>query len=313
MKQVLSGRTASLLRAPSALCVQAMRGYRIFPHLDTEVEEFAEINTPGKYYLGCRQLYNGAPKQGEIMLEKINQRHRKRRGTYPEKAMARRLSQMYADHGKTSVTNYTVKTMLITAVGFDGHHYKMRVTPHADMTVNHLIDGSGLNYGWPQFWGRCSNYDCSDWLHGDGCLMNCDIDTLAKLPVPTRLEWSQLTHYRSLNRADAGFNARFSCQIRISEELDGAVFALKQFNSKALRGMAMDWFEVDYTATIALHKCRRVEPWAPMLEEPTMRDFPITWEMLWANDWEAIYQEKYPNYRRKDGFHTKPESWASYC
>ena len=184
--------------------------------------------------------------------------------------------------------------------------------PMPEMTLNAVIDGSGMNAGYPFYWQRCLNPNCLDMNHSEGCLINVDLDTLDKLPPPGRYEYYALTHFRMMNRGDIHFTTRFSCQINISQELDGAVFAMKQIWSRSLREQVAEWGEDDTYATLALCKCRKMEPWAPMLEEPTVRDFPITGDLLWADDYEEVLKHKYPHYKRKDNFHTKPAMWAAY-
>jgi hypothetical protein len=300
--------------ASSSAAMPVARHYRLLPHLDNEIEELAETQKAGRWFMGRKMNYALPPKQGEIMCEKMNMRERRRNGTLPEKSIARGMTQFWAKDGKLQRPdpNYEVKWITITIIGFDGHPYKFRTTPMPEVTLNTLIDGSGMCHGWGNMWSQCRNTDCGDFLHGDGCIVNVDIDTLDKLPVPGRWEYSSLVHYRTMNRADIKYNTRFSCQLKLTEELDGGLFALKQFYSRSLREAASDWGEDDNYATLACHKCRKIEPWAPMLEEPTLRDFNIQPEMLWSMDYETVLKHKYPYYKRKDGFHTKPEYWAAY-
>ena len=294
--------------------LQAFRGYRIVPHLDDEIEELAESQKAGRWMLAHRANYQAPPLPSEIMCDKLNHRERRRSGTLPEKSTARKLSMYYAEDGVVSETNpsYTTKWMTITVVGLDGHPYKIRTVPMIDTTLNDLIDGCGIAHGWMNHWSRCNNNDCADWIHGDGCIVNVDLETLDKLPPPGRFEYYSLSQYRGMNRGDITYNTRFSCQLKVTEELDGGLFAMKNFFSRSLREVASDWGDVDMYATLSTHKCRKIEPWAPMLEEPTVKDFPFTFDMLWATDFEEIMKHKYPRYKRKDGFHTKPETWAAY-
>jgi len=323
LRSVLTSSTAvsTVFFAPASVAASplvvaghgtAARPYRIIPHIDNEIEDLAEVQKSGRWFIAHRPSYCEPMKQSEVMTEKLNNRERRRNGTWPEKSIARRLSQYWAKDGKIQQPNHKTKWMTITVIGFDGHPYHFRVYPLQEMTLNALIDQSGMNHGWSTMWGRCFNVDCSDATHGDGCLVNVDLETLDRLAPPGRWEYFMLTHYRTMNRADVKFNVRFSCQIRLTEELDGGVFAMKQYYSRALREAAADWGEDDNWATIAAFRSKKVEPWAPMIEEPTKRDFPITPALLWAKDYEEVLKHKYPSYKRKDGFHTRPDYWSSY-
>ena len=298
----------------TAMLLSSSRSYRVMPHIDNEIEELAETQKQGRWFMGKKVLYCAPPKQGELMCDKLNDRERRRNGTWPEKSLARGMTQLWAKDGVLQQidAHHENKIITITVVGFDGHPFHFRIPAMPDVTLNTLIDGSGICHGWGNIWGACRNSDCGDYLHGDGCLVNVDIDTLDRLPVPGRWEYSSLTHYRSMNRADIKWNTRFSCQLKLTEDLDGGLFAMKQFYSRSLREQAADWGEDDNYATLACHKCRKIEPWAPMLEEPTMRCFNLQPEMLWLSDYESVLKHKYPRYERKDGFHTKPEYWAAY-
>lgn len=259
-----------------------------------------------------RPNYSEPLTSAEIMCDKLNMRERRRNGTIPEKSIARAMTQFWAKDGVLQEPHYKTKMITFTVIGFDGHPYHFRTTPMVETTLNAMIDGSGMNHGFPHMWQSCRNPNCIDLNHSDGCLINVDLDTLSKLPVPGRFEYYSLAHHRMLNRGDQSFTSRFSCQITITDELDGAVFAMKQLFSRSLREKVAEWGEDDNYATIAQHKCRKLEPWAPYVEEPTVRDFAITGDMLWADDYEEVLKHKYPNYKRKDGFHTKPSNWAAY-
>ncbi|RNF02565.1 hypothetical protein TraAM80_06298 [Trypanosoma rangeli] len=115
-----------------------------------------------------------------------------------------------------------------------------------------------------------------------------------------------------MDRSDITYNTRFSCQISVMEELDGNLLALKQYWTRALREFVSDWGLVDDIGTIHGSRSKRIELWAPIIEEPTQVDFPITLDMLWAQSYQDIMKAKYPERNRKDGFHTKPEMWAAY-
>ena len=290
----------------------AIRNYRVMPHLDNEIEELAETQKRGRWFMSYKTNYFEPLKQSELMCDKLNQREKRRNGTLPEKSIIRRMSNIFAKDGKIQRPAEKVKWMTITVIGFDGHPYFFRLLPQNDSTLNHIIDGSGMNHGWPTMWSKCRNSDAADFNHGDGCLLNVDLDTIEKLPVPGRFEYFALTHYRNLNRADVTYTARFSCQIKLGPEIDGAVFALKQYFSRSLREHVVDWGEDDNYATIATHRQRKIEPWAPMLEEPTIRDFPLTPELLWVKDYEDVLKFKYPDYTRKSGYHTRPDYWSTY-
>ena len=290
----------------------ATRGYRVLPHLDKEIEELAETQKKGRWFMAYKPNYHEPLKQSELMCDKLNQREKRRNGNLPEKSIIRRMSNVFAKNGVLQRPREKTKWITVTVIGFDGHPYHMRLVPMIDSTLNSMIDGSGMCHGWCTMWSKCRNHDCGDINHGDGCLINVDLGTLDKLPPPGRFEYFSLTHFRNLNRADITYSARFSCQIRLVAELDGAVFALKQFFSRALREYVMDWGEDDNFATVACHRQRKIDSWAPMLEEPTIRDFPMTAELLWARDYEEVLRHKYPQYQRKSGFHTRPDYWSTY-
>nr|CCC90535.1 unnamed protein product [Trypanosoma congolense IL3000] len=309
----VGGTTAAGLVLPGiSVNISVIRSYRIIPHVYNEIEELAETQEAGRWQISHRNCLQQPLKKAEIMCDKLNYREKRRTGKLPEKSITRRLSQTYAVDGKEYESKYKTKIINITIVGFDGHPYHFRTYPMPDVTLNTLIDGSGMCHGYAHYWGKCNNPDCADWNHGDGCLVNVDIETLDRLLPPNRWEYTSLTNWRSMDRPDITYNTRFSCQIPITEELDGGLFALKQYWSRALRETVSDWGLVDDMATIHSARCRRIEPWAPPLEEPTKIDFPITLDMLWAQSYQDILKAKYPNRRRKDGYHTKPEMWAAY-
>jgi hypothetical protein len=287
-------------------------GYRIIPHIERGIEELADVQKYNRWQIAGHSNYAAPERRSEQMVRKLNTREARRRGVFPERSLARRLSNTYAVDGKVSEPYYKVSPITITIVGFDGHPFNFKMWPVPNRTINNLIDGSGMNYGFPMMWSRCLNPDCGDHTHGEGCLINVDVDTLNKLPAPGRFEWQQLSLMRRLSRADVSFNSRFSCQLRLTEHLDGGVFALKQFHSKHLRAMATEWEEIDNYAVFALARQKKIEPWAPPIEEPLVRDFPISLDMLWSDDYEEMLQQKYPWYQRKDGFHTRPEMWSTY-
>ena len=49
-----------------------------------------------------------------------------------------------------------------------------------------------------------------------------------------------------------------------------------------------------------------------MLEEPTVRGFPLDLNLLYTEDYEDVLKFKYPNYKRKSGFHSRISYWAAY-
>lgn len=303
---------AASASAATAALACGTRRYRIIPHMYNEIEELAETQKGQRWYISHRNCLQQPLKKGEIMAEKLNLREARRTGVLPEKSVARRLSQKYAVDGKIYESKSKTKLINITVINFDGHPFHFRTYPMPDVTLNTLIDGSGMCHGHATHWGKCNNPDCSDWNHGDGCLVNVDIETLDRLLPPNRWEYMSLAAWRATDRPDIVFNTRFSCQIPVTEELDGAVFALKQLWTRALRESVSDWGLVDDQGTINGARSKRIEPWAPIIEEPTLVDFPITWDMLWATGYQDIMQAKYSNYCRKDGYHTKPETWATY-
>lgn len=301
-----------LVRSSAAAASPSTRGYRIIPHTDCEIEELAETQKRGRWYISHRNHMQQPLKSAEIMADKLNLREGRRTGQLPEKSIARRLSQKYAVDGKIHESSSKVRRINFTVINFDGHPFHFRMYPMPDVTLNTLIDGSGMCHGHPHHWGKCNNPDCADWTHGDGCMVNVDIETLDRLTPPNRWEYTSLNSWRAIGRPDILYNTRFSCQIRITEELDGGLFALKLLWSRSLRESVSDWGLVDDMATIHSARSKKIEPWAPILEEPTAVDFPISLDMLWATNYEDIMERKYSNYRRKDGYHTKPEFWAAY-
>lgn len=292
--------------------VSIVRAYRVNPHIYNEIEELAETQKAGRWGIQFVGSLSAPMKKAEVMCDKLNLREQRRSGQLPEKAQARKLSQAYQKDGKVCEPEYVAKKITITVVGFDGHPYIFRLVPMPDMTLNMLIDGSGMCYGYRNYWERCSNPDCIDPNHNDGCQVNVDLETLDRLPPPGRFEHLSLEQHRSNDRPDIQYNTRFSCQLRLTEELDGALFALKNIWGKSLRTQVGSWGETDIQATISSMRSKRIEPWAPILEEPTKRSFPITLDMFWSDSYQEIMLHKYPNYRRTDGFHSKPQTWAAY-
>ncbi|CAD2221619.1 hypothetical protein AGDE_03564 [Angomonas deanei] len=290
----------------------AGRHYRIIPHVYNEIEELAETQKMGRWNISHRNCMQQALKKGEIMADKLNYREKRRTGILPEKSIARRLSQTYGVDGEVVEPASKTKWINITVLGFDGHPFHFRIYPMPDVTLNTLIDGSGMCHGHSGLWGKCNNPDCADWNHGYGCMVNVDIETLDRLLPPNRWEYTSLCSWRSQNRGDITYNTRFSCQIPITEELDGGMFALKQYWSRSLRESVVSWGDVDNQATIAANRSKKIEPWAPIIEEPLKLGTPITIDMLWATSYQDIIQAKNSNYKRKDGYHTKPQNWAAY-
>lgn len=296
----------------AALLTTQRREYRLIPHLDREIEELAETQAAGRWQMAKKGNTSEPETHAERMCDRLNQRERRRNETIPEKSIARAMTQFWAKDGVLQHPEYKAHMLRFTVIGFDGHPYHFKMYPMPSSTLNSIIDGSGMNWGFPFYWQSCKNPNCLDMNHSDGCLVNVDLSTLDRLPPPGRFEYYALTHFRLLSRGDVNFTSRFSCQIFITDELDGAIFAMKQIWSRSLREKVAEWGEDDTYATLALVKCRKLEPWAPMLEEPTRRDFAITQDLLWADDYEEVLKHKYPNYKRKDGFHTKPEMWAQF-
>mmetsp|Transcript_71761 Transcript_71761/g.83425 ORF Transcript_71761/g.83425 Transcript_71761/m.83425 type:complete len:312 (+) Transcript_71761:40-975(+) len=304
--------SVSTTGAAVATMLSSSRSYRLIPHIDLEIEELAETQKLGRWQISHKNTLQQPLRKAEIMVDKLNFREKRRTGILPEKSIARKLSQVYAKDGKVQDSHYQVKLINITIVGFDGHPFHFRVPPMPDTTLNNLIDGSGMCHGHSNQWGKCNNPSCEDFNHGDGCLVNVDIETLDRLPPPNRFEYTSLAQWRMTDRADITYNTRFSCQIPIVPELDGGLFAMKQYWSRSLRESATHWFEHDNYATGAVMRSKKIEPWAPIIEEPTKRDYPITFDMLWANSYQEIMSHKDADYRRKDGFHTTPKMWAAY-
>jgi len=176
-----------------------------------------------------------------------------------------------------------------------------------ETSLNTLIDGTGMCFGNPSWWSKCSNPDCQDPKHGDGCMVNIDIDTLDRMLPPSRNEYAQLRLGRLNDRPDVSYTTRFSCQIPLTEELDGALIALKQLASPGLRGRTAGWSTQDDYATVAVHRSQRIEPWAPLIEEPTL-GIPYSFDMLWAGSYQEILKMKDPGYRRTDGCATYPRA-----
>jgi hypothetical protein len=309
LRRALAGSSAL---TTSSTAVASVRGYRLIPHMEREVEELAETQKAGRWQMAHKGNVSEPVTRAELMCDNLNMRERRRNGTLPEKAFARNMTQFWAKDGVRQHPDYKSKMIRFTVVGFDGHPYHFKMYPMPESTLNSIIDGSGMNWGHTFHWQACKNPNCLDMNHSDGCLVNVDLETLDKLPVPGRFEYYALTHFRLLNRGDINYSSRFSCQIYITDEVDGAVFAMKQHYARSLREKVAEWGEDDTYSTLALCRCRKLEPWAPMLEEPTLRDFPITQDMLWVDDYEEILKHKYPNYKRKDGFHTKPAMWSNY-
>lgn len=286
--------------------------YRIMPHVYNEHEELADVQKNKRWFITHRDIYGTPPIKAELMTEKLNLREGRRRGIMPERSIARKFSQVYAVDGEVSTPPVKAKMLTITVIGMDGHPYYFRVPPMPDTTLNTLIDGTGIMIGYPMAFQQCRNVECADLNHGDGCMVNVDIDTLDKLLPPTRNEFHSLNFFRELGYSAVQYNTRFSCQLFLTEDLDGGIFAMKQPFARGLYESTQGWNQLDTQATLAMRGSRRIEPWAPPLEEPTKADFPLTMDLIWEDDPETLLQRKYPKYRRKDGFHTKPRYWDQY-
>lgn len=305
-------KRASSFIVESLPILTALRSYRIIPHVHNEIEELAETQARGRWYISHRGCMQQPLKKGEIMCDKLNYREKRRQGVLPEKSIARRLSQDYAVDGKFHEPAAKTRIINFTVVNFDGHPFHFRTYPMPDVTLNTLIDGSGMCHGHPHHWGKCNNPDCADWNHGEGCMVNVDLETLDRLLPPNRWEYTSLCGWRNTDRADITYNTRFSCQIPITIELDGGLFALKQLWSRSLREAVSGWGYTDDQAVVCSARSKKIEPWAPPLEQPTKVDFPITLDMLWATGYQDIMAKKYSNYKRVDGYQTKPSGWAAY-
>lgn len=292
------------------------RHYRIMPHVDNEIQELAEMNRQGRWFAPAAN-YCEPMRNCELLCDMLNSREARRTGQWPERAISRDLSQTYAKDGVVQEPGeaYKVKPIQFTILGIDGHPYHIRMPCAPDITLSDVIDQSGVADGWkPNQFAVCgAGPDGGTVFHEAGCLINIDIDTLDKMLPPTRWEHQQLQFYRDNDRPDVTYTSRFACCVKITEELDGAVVAMKNHINKSLRAKSMGFGEDDNYATISLHKSRKLEPWAPMVEEPTARDFPITPGLLWARSWQDIYKHKYKDYVRHDGHHSHPETnYASY-
>jgi hypothetical protein len=282
------------------------------PHLDNEIEELAETQKKGRWTTPCIHGYHMPLRQVERMADKLNTREKYRNQVLPEKSNARRLSQTYAENGVVCTPTYKAKLITVTVLGFDGHPMHFRVHPMADVTLNTLIDGSGMNIGHMDRWQRCVNADCQDRIHGEGCLINVDLETLDRLPPPSRYEYLTLLRLREIDRPEISYNSRFSCQIPLTEELDGGLFALKQHHSKSLAARYTGWTSTDVEATIGLMRQRKVEPFAPYVEEPKQQTVTLSWDLLWAKSYQDFMKARDPKYQRLDGFHSRPETWTAY-
>ena len=297
------------LTASAAVAAAATRHYRVMPHINYEIEELAETQSLGRWTVMKKDFYQAPYKRAEIMCEKLNYRERRRTGILPEKSLIRKQSQFYQKDGHVCEPHYKTKYISFTVMSFDGHPFYFRMPPMPTTTLNTLIDGCSMVQGQGNYWSKCTNPDCLDPHHGDGCMVNVDIETLDNLPPPSRWEWQSLLVGRQTDRADITFTTRFSCQILLTEEIDGALFALKQMSSSNLRATICQWGPTDDYGTISSLRSKKVEPWAPIIEEPTLRDFPLTLDMLWAQSYQDIMVHKYPNYIRTDGARTRPVYW----
>jgi hypothetical protein len=297
--------------APSAVvaCVAPIRHYRVMPHINYEIEELAETQRAGRWSVNNMGQHQAPYKKAEIVCDKLNYRERRRSGIMPEKSLIRKQSQFYQKDGHVCEPHYKTKIISFTVMSFDGHPFYFRMPPMPTVTLNSLIDGSSMCQGHGMYWSKCTNPDCLDKNHGDGCLVNVDIETLDLLPPPTRWEYNSLFAARKLDRPDVTFNTRFSCQITLTEEIDGALFALKQMFSNNLRATVCQWSATDDYAVVSQMRQRKVEPWAPLVEEPLTRDFPLTLDMLWSESYQDIMRHKVPNYIRTDGTRTRPDYW----
>jgi hypothetical protein len=310
LRRVLS--VAQLSAAVGATTSSAVRGYRLIPHIDNEIEELAETQKLGRWQISHKNTLQQPLRKAEIVCDKLNLREKRRTGILPEKSIARKLSQIYQKDGRVCEPDYSVKLINVTIIGFDGHPFHFRLPPMPEVSLNTLIDGSGMCHGHGNQWGKCNNPNCEDFNHGDGCIVNVDLETLDRLPPPNRYEYTSLVNWRMMDRPDVTYNTRFSCQIMLSQELDGGLFALKQYWTRSLRETATGWYQHDEYATVSAMRSKKIEPWAPLIEEPTKRDFPITFDMLWVESYQELLAMKDTSYRRRDGFHTKPQMWSLY-
>lgn len=310
---MLRRATLPVAAAASAAVTAQSREYRIVPHLYQEIEELAETQKFGRWQISHTNSLSAPMKRPELMCAKLNQREARRSGVMPEKAIARKLSNFYTNKDGTvhySDDHHTVPIIKFTVVGFDGHPFNFEVPPMPETTLNELIASSGVAYGEGNHYHMCANPDCLDKYHGDGCMVNIDLDTLDRLLPPNRFEYQTLAMLRMMDRADVTFTTRFSCQIRVTPELDGALIALKQVMAPRLRAAATEWSPTDDHATLNVLRSKKVEPWAPIIEEPTKRDFPIGFHHLWSTNYTDLMAERDSRYKRKDGYHSKPVFWA---
>jgi hypothetical protein len=301
-------RASAVAAMLPVVAAPAARSYRTVPHINYEVEELAETQRRGRWSTIQGNL-QGPYKKAEIMCQKLNYREARRIGWLPEKSIIRKQSQFYQKDGHICEPHYKTKLINFTVVGFDGHPFYFRMPPMPTVTLNTLIDGTTMVHGQGNFWSKCTNPDCNDKSHGDGCMVNVDLETLDLLPPPSRSEYNHLAMHANMGRPDITFNTRFSCQITLSEELDGALFALKQFYSTNLRASVCNWSSTDDYGTFISMRSRKVEPWAPLIEEKLVQDFPYTIDMLWAESYQDIMAVKNPNYVRTDGTRTRPSHW----
>ena len=312
LRRFTPSAVSSSLAAGSIIAGGAHRDYRIMPHIYNEIEELAETQKAGRWDISHRNSLGGPLKRAEHMCNKLNEREARRNGTMPEKSIARKLSMFYTNKdGTPHYANYRVKKIKFTVIGMDGHPFHFVMPPMPEYTINNIIASSGMNYGHSLYFNACDNEDCQDFNHGDGCLVNVDLETLDRLQPPNRYEYTQLSQFRGLDHPNITFNSRFSCQVAITEELDGAVFAQASPYTRGGRAMTTDTSNFDDLGLIAGHKSKRVEPWAPILEEPTVRDFSLGYDTLWCTSYQDFMAKKYPNYKRKDGFHSKPTTWCA--
>lgn len=295
----------------SGLLSATIRHYRIQPHIHTEIEELAETQNMGRWRAAATTQHQEPYKKAEIICDKLNFRERRRNGTLPEKSLIRKQSQFYQKDGHVCEPHYKTKYITFTVVGFEGHPFYFRMPPMPTVSLNSLIDGCSMVQGQGAYWSKCTNPDCLDPHHGDGCVVNVDIETLDLMPPPSRWEWNSLMTSRKMDRPDITFNTRFSCQIMLTEEIDGGLFAMKQLNSSNARAKVCQWSATDDYGTIALARQRRVEPWAPLIEENLAMDFPLSIDMLWAESYQDIMRARNPDYIRTDGARTRPDYWET--
>lgn len=55
---------------------------------------------------------------------------------------------------------------------------------------------------------------------------------------------------------------------------------MKQVHSAGLRAATSDWGTFEDYGVVQSARCKPIQPWAPIIEQPTKIDFPITPDMI---------------------------------